>query len=328
MEQMIGISVIVCCYNSRTRIAETLTYIGMQELKKNVNLEIILVDNASTDDTSIEAQKTWRMLGAPFELKIVTENMRGLIWARKAGLNAASFEYIVFCDDDNHLDRSYCQVAIDILDRRTQVGAAGGISIGKCAGQFPDWFQEFQGGYAVGRQAENSGIVKRRYYLWGAGLVTRRSLMMRIFIEKFALTGRSGDSMTSGDDSEICARVLLSNRFLYHFIPEERLTLAYRDKLFSSLHQADSFLSGYRFILKINSLNTFAVLFRLTKTAIKGFMAIQSTGYKKDVFADFFDCLAVITRRPYLTHDQVLRNALRLQSHYQRKRAIEHEART
>lgn len=51
MEAIFGISVIICCYNSGERIESALKSVISQNNIENINIELILVDNNSCDDT-------------------------------------------------------------------------------------------------------------------------------------------------------------------------------------------------------------------------------------------------------------------------------------
>ena len=47
-----GISVIVCCYNSAERLTETIKHLAGQNVPHYIPWELIVVDNASTDNTA------------------------------------------------------------------------------------------------------------------------------------------------------------------------------------------------------------------------------------------------------------------------------------
>ncbi len=59
LDSLSGVSVIICCYNSEQTILETLTYLGAQQLDARFSIEVILVDNVSTDATVEVAQRYW-----------------------------------------------------------------------------------------------------------------------------------------------------------------------------------------------------------------------------------------------------------------------------
>jgi hypothetical protein len=78
-------------------------------------------------------------------------------------------------------------------------------------------------------------------YLWGAGLVSRRSILKEVFNPSYPMfcTGRKEGVMFSGDDMELCKRIVLLGFELFydpslvyaHFLPASRLTKEYLEKL-------------------------------------------------------------------------------------------------
>jgi glycosyltransferase involved in cell wall biosynthesis len=98
----INVSIIICCYNSESRISSTLEHIAKQKIE-NLQLEVILVDNNSNDNTAKVAIEVWSKLGNPFSLSILKEPTPGLSYARKKGVSSANGEIIIFCDDDKIL---------------------------------------------------------------------------------------------------------------------------------------------------------------------------------------------------------------------------------
>jgi GT2 family glycosyltransferase len=48
-ERPAGVSVVVCCHNSASRLPTTLHHLAAQEVPRDLGWEVIVVDNASTD---------------------------------------------------------------------------------------------------------------------------------------------------------------------------------------------------------------------------------------------------------------------------------------
>lgn len=235
---MRSFSIIICCYNSSSRITQTLTYLAKLKYPKEL-CEIILVDNNSSDDTSEIAISCWEEQKAPFSLIVVKESNAGLAYARKAGVLASKHDYGIFCDDDNWLERNYLVKANEIFSQNENIGLIGGASSAITSIDLPPWFYKYAEMFAVGIQSLRSGDVTHRKYLWGAGLCFRAGLMRRLYrsVEP-QVSGRKGALLLSGDDGEICAWTIFSGLRLYydedlkfyHYIEDNRLSNSYFKK--------------------------------------------------------------------------------------------------
>ncbi len=259
-----GISVIICCYNSANRILPTLEHLRFQKVLDNIKWELILVDNACTDGTVDMAEKFWDRNKTEIPLIIVYEVKPGLIYARKKGILAANFQYIVFCDDDNWLAQDYLLKAAEMLDKNPLYGIIGGNIEGVTEGAFPNWFEKFQSGYAVGNSFNSEKDVSK-IGVPGAGMVIRKKICLDVFNDEIPMlcSGRIGGKLISGDDGEICMRsYLLGYKTLYspnlqlkHYIDQKRLTITYRDDLFNNFSLTHNINENYRRLQKVTKLN-------------------------------------------------------------------------
>lgn len=252
-----GVSVIICCYNSTARLYETLRHLSLQKVPGNFSWEVILVNNASTDNTVEFANEVWKSFNRnDTNFRIVEEGQPGQMFARKKGINEAAYESIIFCDDDNWLGEEYVFYAHKTLIENEEIGAAGGQNLPVTdADKYPDWWEPYKDKYALGIPAKQSGDVSHRGFVLGAGLVTRKALFLQAFDDKYPslLNGRNGESLSTGDDFEYCKRILLWGYKLYyeqklvlkHFIPKERLTVSYRDRLMQGIEDASTILNEY-----------------------------------------------------------------------------------
>lgn len=100
-----GVSFIIPAYNEEDNIAACILAIQREILRRpDVETEIIVVDNASTDNTASIA----RSLG----VKVVREDRKGIVWARQRGAMAAKFEFLANIDADNRLGHGWLDVAL------------------------------------------------------------------------------------------------------------------------------------------------------------------------------------------------------------------------
>ena len=110
------ITLVICAYNEESEIAETID--AAKKVAAGRFREIIVVDNASKDRTGEIAQAH----GA----RVVREPMKGLPYARLAGLNAAESEYIAYIDADTHLSESWFDAAERIFAKYPHIVALSG----------------------------------------------------------------------------------------------------------------------------------------------------------------------------------------------------------
>ncbi|MCF8365878.1 MAG: glycosyltransferase [Bacteroidales bacterium] len=240
MKNSPGISIIVCCHNSSSLLSDTLHHLAQLRLPDRLPVEIVLVDNASTDNTDEVARGLWVKNGNPFPLTIIQETKPGLIYARKKGLAISLFEYLVFVDDDNWLDPDYLLHVKKTFDQNEFLGAVGGINAPVFETEKPFWFDDFQHSYAVGNLAKKYSDSKE-VALFGAGLCIRRTAYNSLLAAGFSsrLTGRSGESLSSGEDYELVKalkiagwKILFNPQLkLRHFITAHRLNWPYFIKL-------------------------------------------------------------------------------------------------
>jgi glycosyltransferase involved in cell wall biosynthesis len=225
-----GVSVIVCCYNSETRIEETMRFLSAQNVQPVLNWEVIVVNNASTDNTSALANRSWRYGGANARLRVVDETNPGLSFARQRGIWESSFNILIFCDDDNHLEPDYVMNAWNIMEKHHEVGIAGGWIKPKLAIDPGSWIKDFYPALAIGKRMEHDGLVD---WVYGAGMVLKREIfeILRDRNIKLLLSDRMGSKQTSGGDDEISLaaqfvgfKIYYSNSLvLYHSIAPHRL---------------------------------------------------------------------------------------------------------
>jgi glycosyltransferase involved in cell wall biosynthesis len=256
----IGISVIVCCYNSALRLPETLKHLALQQLIDEIQWEVIIVNNASIDNTEEVCFNEWGKYQSSAGFAVIYEPEPGIIFARGKGLSIANYEYIVFCDDDNWLQADYLQTAYNLMEVLADAGALGGQGEVVTDQILPDWWEKEKNSYAVGSQAEKQGDVTKRGYLWGTGLISRKSILDQVFnpYHPFLLTGRKGNLITSGDDAEICSRIILLGWRLYyqeklhykHYISKKRLTNEYRNKLLSGFESTYEIQEKYKLAIE------------------------------------------------------------------------------
>lgn len=96
------ISVVIATCNRPAKLARLLECCKQQDLS---NIEIIVVDDASTNETISQYQTLWATLDERFTLHQRTQQ-GGPAQCRNTGISQAQGEFIAFCDDDDYWTRT------------------------------------------------------------------------------------------------------------------------------------------------------------------------------------------------------------------------------
>ena len=222
-----GVSVIICCHNSSAKLPATLGRLRSQRDTEAIPWELIVVDNASSDDTVAVARQHWPS-GGRVPLRVITETRRGVAYARDAGFAAARYDVVSFIDDDNWVCDRWVARAAEVMSQHPEVGACGGYSEALCHGPTPQWFQRYQQYYAIGPASPPAG--KLPDTLWFAGMTVRARAWRDLRRGGFRFL-----TVFAAEDNEISLalrlagwNLLLDEQLrLTHVLPATRLTWTY-----------------------------------------------------------------------------------------------------
>jgi glycosyltransferase involved in cell wall biosynthesis len=108
------VSVVIPAHNEEQYLAKTIETILNQDYK---NVEIIVVDNASTDQTF--------QIASRFPIKVVREDRKGLLWAREKGRQTATGQIIANIDADCLPDVNWISKALPYFNNEKVVAVSG-----------------------------------------------------------------------------------------------------------------------------------------------------------------------------------------------------------
>ena len=260
MNTNISISIVICTYNGSERIEKVLSCFKNPINCEEIEWEIVVVDNNSSDNTYETVQKLSYEFGD--RLKLVQETKQGLIHARIKGYQSSKYNVISYIDDDNYVANDWISNVYNVMSTNANIGATGGYNelyLDKDI-VVPDWFKEFKDAYAVGGQSELAEDYVE--HLWGSGLSIRRTILDILFTDSYSLLldGRTGEGLSSGEDSEIVYAVKILNWKLFyteklklqHHINHNRFSFVYLEKLYKAFGTSQVELVPYMYYMKNN----------------------------------------------------------------------------
>jgi glycosyltransferase involved in cell wall biosynthesis len=109
------VSVIIPCFNQSHFLEESVNSVINQTF---VDLECIIVNDGSDDDTEIIAQQLMRK---DKRIKYILKENGGLSAARNTGIKAANGKYILPLDADDLLQTNYINAAISIIETEKNI---------------------------------------------------------------------------------------------------------------------------------------------------------------------------------------------------------------
>ena len=104
-------SIIIPAFNAERYLCDSLESVRMQTF---TDYETIIVDDGSTDKTSEIADS---FAGKNLQTHVIHQENKGLLLARRAGLQAASGKYVVFLDADDSLRSTALQDIAEVIHK-------------------------------------------------------------------------------------------------------------------------------------------------------------------------------------------------------------------
>lgn len=248
---------VIVTYNGSERLEQTLIHLSKQK-SIDFNIEILLIDNNSTDDTAKKAASLWETLNACFEIRIVSELQPGTMFARKRGIQEAKYRYMLYCDDDNWLNPNYVSIAYSCISKNEDIAALGGRGIMEHEKGFkaPFWIEDYQSSYGAGNQGRETGdITHGKGCLYTAGTILDLKWLDKLYQLGFvsSLKGRDSKTLVAGEDTELTYALKVIGGKLYynsemhfkHFMPSGRINWQYLKKLWWAFGYSDQVISPY-----------------------------------------------------------------------------------
>lgn len=213
------LSIIVLTFNQcdvTLRCLDSIAYLGRRD-----DVEIIVVDNGSTDNTCQRIAERF-----PAVRTIALDKNYGVAGGRNRGLEGAKGQYLMILDNDTIVPAGAVESLMLYLDSNSDVGLVGPRLIGPdgnvqlSARPYPGILFKIKSLSGMLPQAPSSNADHEPCYVIGAAQMIRR--------EAYAKTGPLDDNIFYGpEDADFCIRIRAAGyRVVYH--PQVSIRHEYR----------------------------------------------------------------------------------------------------
>jgi len=236
------ISVIICTYNRCESLKSVLYNLIEQEGISNINYEVLIIDNNSTDNTKAISEEFSKKYPGLF--RYFFEGKQGKTFALNKGIREAKGDVLAFTDDDVIIDKGWIASIIKAFDENKNCNAFGGRvnAILPNNLKIPKWIVK-EGPYKnIGGPLveHNNGESIKSYHKKGMYAPTGANMFFhKIIFEKYGyfkeFLNERVKNIPMAEDTEYCFRLLrnkeeilyIPDAIVYHPVYIERLSKKY-----------------------------------------------------------------------------------------------------
>ncbi len=203
-------SILICTRNRREMLVGVLESLRACRVPQGWSVELVVVDNGSTDGTS-ELVRTYAGT-LPFSVQCVAESTPGLGQAHAAGLAACRGQLIACTDDDCYVSPDWCEAIVRAFETQPEINGLFGRVLPVDEGGDPAW-------HVAIKTSEDSASY--RFPCWpiigfGNNMAFRRTALESVggFNPRFG----PGGALWSAEELELTYRLLRAGHLL-HYAP-------------------------------------------------------------------------------------------------------------
>ncbi|MGD9580795.1 MAG: glycosyltransferase [Vampirovibrionia bacterium] len=225
------LSIIICTYNRSAFLEKLLDSLTKMSLSQEL-FELIIVDNASTDNTK-ELSERYKPYFKNFIYHY--EKQQGLSYARNTGIDISNGNVIAYIDDDATVNIEWGENVYNIYNTMTpQPAALGGKILPDWEIERPSWYPDELLSYVscVNNGPEPKTITSNRIYGCNSIYLKEKLIQYGKFDPKL---GRVENKQFTHEEKHLLHKMEENNEVIfyhpdiitYHFIPKERSTYKY-----------------------------------------------------------------------------------------------------
>ncbi len=190
-------TVIICTYNRSGNLQSCLQHLVNQQGVEQIDWEVLIVDNNSSDDTRQEVERLAAEL--PIKIRYAFESKQGLNYARNTGVQSSDGKYFCYVDDDILVSQDWLAALYNALESNDADAVGGRIHLDPDI-KLPLWVtpevRGFLGYQDYGEESFRMDGVQK--YPYGGNMSFNRRVVEKIGLFNPKL-GRKGEGRKRGE---------------------------------------------------------------------------------------------------------------------------------
>ena len=227
------ISIAICTWNRSRLLRQTLDSLVAMEIPPDIDWEVVLVDNRSTDDTVDVIEAFQNQLPVQY----VFEERQGHSISRNAAIHKASGDYILWTDNDVQVSGNWLTAYSEAFKKHPNKAFFGSKIVPVFEQTMPHWIEatwnKCKPVFAERDLGDQPLELGKGIYPYGANFAVRADVQNKFCFN--ADLGRCAKGMLGGDEIDVLRKIdqaghsgiWLPNAPVRHIIPPDRATTQY-----------------------------------------------------------------------------------------------------
>lgn len=233
MKNHTSITIAICTYNRADYLSDTLRYLSDQTADSN-QFEILVINNNSSDQTA-EVCADFEKENSRLNFRAVEETRQGLSFARNRAIDEATFNSVLYIDDDVRLDKDFIKTTLGKIAENPDVKCAGGRIYVSFDEDEPDWIPaELMPMFGLHDLGDREKVYPKTNFPRGGNMLIKKEVFDAIGRFDTDL-GRIGKELLGSEEKAFFDRArehgfqlyYWPEMSLYHRIGQKRLTKEY-----------------------------------------------------------------------------------------------------
>lgn len=234
-------TIAICTWNRARLLRQTLDSLGELTIPRDVHVEVVVVDNASTDETTEVVHSQVGKL----PVRYLFEPVQGKSHALNRALAQIESDWILWADDDVLVEREWLAAYVESIREYPEADFWGGPIRPVFESDPPAWltagWAKIRGAYAAREFGSDPFALTRETLPFGANWAIRTKVQKAFSYD--VQLGRQGQDLLAGEETELMLRLLeaghrgwwVPKAAVRHFITSDRLTEDYLRRFFAGL---------------------------------------------------------------------------------------------